>query len=81
MHFQKFQKLFKAKRAIRFTSIRTYEELFEALRENVGIISSVELSRSRLEGVKQAPTESVQNFNLKFRQQFNELNYAETHNA
>ena len=66
----------QAKRAIRFTSIRTYEELLEALRQNVGIISSVELSRSRLEGVKQAPTESVQNFNLRFRQQFNELNYA-----
>ena len=66
----------QAKRAIQFTSIRTYEELFEALHQNVGIISSVELSRSRLEGVKQAPAESVQNFNLRFRQQFNELNYA-----
>ena len=62
-----------AKRAIRFTSIKTHEELFDALRQNVGIISSVELSRSKLEGIKQTPIESVQYYNLIFRQQFNPL--------
>ena len=65
-----------AKRAIRFTSIKTYKELFDALRQNVGIISSVQLSYSKLEGIKQTLIESVQKYNLRFRQQFNELNYA-----
>ena len=34
------------------------------------------MSRLKLETIKQVPTESVQNFNLRFSQQFNELNYA-----
>ena len=57
-----------AKRAIRFTPIETYENLFETLRQNIGIISSNGLSCSKLETIKQVPTESVQNFNLRFRQ-------------
>lgn len=32
-----------AKRAVRFTSIKTYKDLVEALRQNVEIISSVHL--------------------------------------
>lgn len=65
-----------AKRAIRFISIVEYEDLYTALRHNVGMISSVESSRCKLEAIKQSSTESVQNFNMRFRQTFNELNYA-----
>lgn len=65
-----------AKRSIRFITIEDYETLYLALRQNVGLASSIELSRSRLESTRQMNTESVQSFNLRFRQQFNELNYA-----
>ena len=66
----------QAKRAIRFIPIEDYEDLYHALRQNVVISSSVELSRSKLDGVKQSNSESVQGYNMRFRQQFNAVNYA-----
>ena len=66
----------QAKRAIRFNPIDNYDQLYSALRQNIGIISSVELSRSKPESIKQASTETVQNYNMRFRQQYNELIYA-----
>ena len=45
-----------AKRAIRFTPINSYEDLYEALRHNLGTNSSVDLARSRLENIKQQNT-------------------------
>ena len=66
----------QAKRAIRFIPIENYKDLYLALRQNVGIISSVELSRTRLSEIKKMITESVQSYNVRFRQQFNALNYA-----
>ncbi|XP_033222760.1 uncharacterized protein LOC117176615 [Belonocnema kinseyi] len=66
----------QAKRGIRFSSIDDYDQLFSALRQNVGIISSVELSRSKLESVKQTGIETVQNYNMRFRQHYNEIIYA-----
>ena len=65
-----------AKRAVRFTSINTYEELYEALRHNLGTNSSVDLARSRLENIKQQNTENVQSYNQRLRQYLNELQYA-----
>lgn len=66
----------QAKRAIRFIPIDDYHELYTALRQNVGTTSSVESRRCKLENIKQMNIESVQNYNMRFRQQFNELNYA-----
>ena len=42
----------QAKRAIRFNPIHNYDQLYSALRQNMGIISSVELSRSKLESIE-----------------------------
>ena len=54
----------------------TYEDLYEALRHNLVINSSVDLARSRLENIKQKKTENVQSYNQRFRQYLNELQYA-----
>ena len=54
-----------AKRALRLTFSDSYDFLYRALRQNVAIMSSVELSRTRLEGIKQIPTESITNYNLR----------------
>lgn len=65
-----------AKRAIRYIRIRSYEELYDALNKNVAVTTSVETSRSRLDNIRQQPTETVQSYTLRFRQQLNELKYA-----
>ncbi|CAK9813123.1 hypothetical protein ANTPLA_LOCUS7682 [Anthophora plagiata] len=66
----------QAKRSIRYISIGTYEELYEALRQNISIPTTVGNCRAKLHDIRQGPTESVQSYNLRFRQQLNELYYA-----
>ena len=65
-----------AKRSIRYIDIDSYEELYAALRQNVSIPSTVSNCRSRLQQIKQGNTETIQSYNLRFRQQLNELMYA-----
>ena len=52
-----------------------YEDLFNALRENLKETGSVLTLRSKLESCTQGQTETVQNFYLRFRQITNKLNY------
>lgn len=68
-----------AERAIRFIPINNYEDLYVAVRQNVGSVSSVELTRSKLNSTKQHPHESVQVYSNLFRQRLNELRYAVQH--
>ena len=65
-----------AKRSIRFLEIENYEDLYDALRQNIAIPSTVSNCRDRLRNIRQGSTESVQSYNLRFRQQLNELVYA-----
>ena len=67
-----------AKRSIRFLEIENYEDLYNALRriKNIAIPSTVSNCRDRLRNIRQGSTESVQSYNLRFRQQLNELVYA-----
>ena len=65
-----------AERAIRYTQINSYTDLFNTLRQNLTQIGSVSALRSKLESCKLGPTETIQNFNLRFRQGVNELKYA-----
>lgn len=65
-----------AKRSIRYTTINTFEELYETLRRNVSIPNTVSSCRNKLQQLKQGATETIQSYNLRFRQQLNELIYA-----
>ena len=66
----------KAEKAIGYTINNTYNDLFEALRQNLKQTCSVLSMKSRMESCRQGPIESVQNFSLRFKQILNELNYA-----
>ena len=65
-----------AERVIRYIQINSYEDLFEALRQNLKQSNPLLALKSKLESCKQGATESVQNFTLRFRQIVNEINYA-----
>lgn len=65
-----------AKRSIRYTTIETFNELYETLRQNVSIPNTVSSCRAKLQLVRQSATETIQSYNLRFRQQLNELMYA-----
>ena len=65
-----------AKHSIRFLDIENYKDLYNALRQNIAIPSTVLNCRDRLRNIRQGSTESVQSYNLRFSQQFNELVYA-----
>ncbi len=65
-----------AKRSIRYFNIESYGELYVHLRNNVSIPTTVVACRNRLNQTKQGQTESVQSYNLRFRQTLNELIYA-----
>lgn len=56
-------------------TIDSFEDLFQCLRTHLVTGTSVELCGAKLESVKQT-TETVQQFNQRFRAVFNELNYA-----
>ena len=62
---------------IRFLEIENYKDLYNALRriKNIAIPSTVSNCRDRLRNIRQGSTESVQSYNLRFRQQLNELVY------
>ena len=65
-----------AEKAIRYTTINTYNDLFETIRQNLKQTGSVLSIKSRIESCKQGPTESVQNFSVRFEQILKKLNYA-----
>lgn len=64
-----------AKRAIRFTRIEKYSDLFSELRKNLSSLQSSSVLRMKLNNVKQPPSESVRDFNSRFKQVLNELQY------
>ena len=66
----------RAEKAIRYRQINSFTDLFNTLRQNLTQIGSVSALHSKLESCKQGPTETIQNFNLRFRQGVNELKYA-----
>ena len=65
-----------AEKAIRYQQINSYDDLYEALKQNLGQTSSILALKSKLESCKQGLTETVQNLTLRFRQIVNEINYA-----
>ena len=65
-----------AEEAIRYQQINSYDELYEALRQNLRQTSSILALKSKLESCKQRLTETVQKFTLRFRQIVNGINYA-----
>ena len=65
-----------AEKAIRYQQINSYDDLYEALRQNLEQNSAILALKSKLESCKQGLTETVQNFTLRFRQIVNEINYA-----
>lgn len=66
----------QAERAIRFNDIYIYDDLYEALRENLKQVGSVSHLRSKLDSCRQGATETTQNFSIRFRGIMNELKYA-----
>lgn len=64
-----------AKRAIRNCPTNNFEDLFTALKINLYSETSVELCRTKLENCRQS-NDSVQLYNQKYRQVFNEFKYA-----
>lgn len=65
-----------ADKAIRYTPINTFNDLYEALRQNLKQTGSILSIKSKIESCKQGSNETVQNFSLRFKQILNELNYA-----
>lgn len=64
-----------AKRAICYVPINTFDDLYTALLQNMKLGVSVELCRAKLDNCRQG-SDTVQAYNLQFRQALNELNYA-----
>ena len=65
-----------AEKALRYTPITSYEDLFSSLRLNIMQPGLVLALKSRLESCKQGQTETVQNFSIRFKLLVNELRYA-----
>ena len=65
-----------AKRSIRYINIESYGELNVHLRNYVSISTTVVACTNRLNQTKHGQTESVQSYNLRFRQTLNGLIYA-----
>ena len=63
-------------KAIRYTPITSYENLFSSLRLKIKQTGSVLALKSRLESCKQGRTETVQNFSIRLKLLVNELRYA-----
>ena len=68
----------KAAMAIRNIRITEFESLYEALRRNVAAQVSVREQQDELRGMRQGLTESVQNYNIRFRSVFNKLQHSIT---
>lgn len=65
-----------AKQSFRFCQIHGYEELYEALRTQVSLPSTVSGSRNKMQTIRQGISESVQSYTNRFRQALSELEYA-----
>lgn len=75
----KIQKIVgKAATAIRNIRINDFESLYEALRRNVGSQTSAREQRDKLREIKQGSTESVRNYNIRFRRAFSKFKYSIT---
>ncbi|CAL7932992.1 unnamed protein product [Xylocopa violacea] len=68
----------KAAQSIRNINIDSYASLYDALRSNVTVQASSDEFSEQLRDLKQGATESVQNFNIRFRRILNKLTYAIT---
>ena len=68
----------KAAMAIRNVRITEFESLYEVLRRNVAAQVSVREQQDELRGMRQGLTESVQNYNIRFRSVFNKLQHSIT---
>lgn len=68
----------KAAMTIRNIHINEFETLYEGLRRNVATQASVREHQDQLRVIKQGITESVQNYNIRFRRVFNKLQYSIT---
>ena len=66
----------QAEKALRYIKIDDYETLYESLRSNLKQSNSVSALGSKLSSCKQGATETVQNFNVRYRQIVNEVKYA-----
>lgn len=66
----------QAEKCLRYTRIRDFDTLYETLRSNLKQTGSVSALRSKIDSCKQGPMETTQNFNMRFRQISNDLNYA-----
>ena len=64
-----------AKRAIRYSTMNNFDDLYEVLNQNLNTGSSVELCRKKLENCRQN-NDTVQIYNQRIRHALNELNYA-----
>ena len=64
------------KNTIRFININSYDDLYDALRQNLKQKNSILALKSKVESCKQGMTETVQNFITRYRQILNEINYA-----
>ncbi|CAK9820088.1 hypothetical protein ANTQUA_LOCUS10442 [Anthophora quadrimaculata] len=68
----------KAAQSIRNIAIDDYTSLYDALRNNVAVQASSDEFNEQLRELKQGVTETVQNFNIRFRRVLNKLTYAIT---
>ena len=64
-----------AEKSIRYLQMNSYEDLYDALRQNLKSPNSILALKSKLESCKQGATECVQNFTVWFRQIINKINY------
>ena len=65
-----------AEKALRYTPITSYEDLFSSLRLKIKQTGSVLTLESRFESCKQGQTKTVQNFSIRFKLFVNELRHA-----
>ena len=64
-----------AEKAVKFMKIHSYEDLETILRANVKPAPSITSLRSKLESCRRGNNETVQYFNVRFKQLVNEIRY------
>ena len=62
-----------ADKAITFMEIHSYKDLYTILKANVKPATSITFLKSKLESCRQGIKETVQNFNVRYKQLVNEL--------
>lgn len=65
-----------AKRNIRYIPIKTFKELYSALRQTINSGMSITSNRDRLRNTRQQINENITEYNSRFRRAFHELRYA-----